>query len=112
MSLKAIWLIIQTFLAGLGGWFAAYLGGMDGLIYALIIFVDADYLTGVLRTATIFFYLFKEGISLLENATRLGLLVPAQIRFALDAITRSDKSKPPLTDQSGNIPRHLKEDTR
>lgn len=30
---------------------------------------------GVLRTATIFFYISNEGISLLENATRLGLPV-------------------------------------
>lgn len=41
---------------------------------------------GVLRTATIFFYISNEGISLLENATRLGLPVPTKIREALDII--------------------------
>ncbi len=37
----------------------------------------------ILRTAVIFFYLSNEGISLLENATRLGLPVPEKLREAL-----------------------------
>ena len=48
MSLNALWHTIQAGLAGLGAWLAAYLGGLDGLVYALIIFVAADYITGVL----------------------------------------------------------------
>ena len=31
-----------------GGWVGWFLGGMDGLIYALIAFVAIDYLTGVM----------------------------------------------------------------
>lgn len=44
----------------------------------------------VLRTATIFFYLANEGISLLENTARLGLLVPSQLRDTLAALTKHD----------------------
>lgn len=39
---------------------------------------------GVLRTAVIFFYLSNEGISLLENATRLGLPVPDKLKNILE----------------------------
>ncbi|MDY2940916.1 MAG: phage holin family protein, partial [Varibaculum sp.] len=117
-----------------GGFLGWFLGGLDGFLYALIAFVAADYLTGVLaaiaekrlsssvgftgiarkiliftlvglanlldvyvlgagavlRTATIFFYLSNEGISLLENTTRLGLPVPAQLRETLAALTKHD----------------------
>ena len=38
---------------------------------------------GVLRTAVIFFYLSNEGISIIENATRLGLPVPEKLRDVL-----------------------------
>lgn len=41
---------------------------------------------GILRTATIFFYLANEGLSIVENATRIGLPVPDKLRDAL-AIT-------------------------
>lgn len=56
---------------------------------------------GVLRTATVFFYLSNEGISLLENAAHLGLPIPSQIREALDAIGRkTDTNKPPLAENT------------
>ncbi|MBH5299840.1 holin [Corynebacterium silvaticum] len=141
MSVKAIWVAIQTGLAGVGAAIAAFLGGLDGLIYALLAFVIADYVTGVLaaiserrvssaigfkgisrkivifaliglahlldvhiigtpgvlRTATILFYLSNEGISLVENATRLGLPIPAQMRGALDVIANREAQRPPLT---------------
>jgi toxin secretion/phage lysis holin len=51
---------------------------------------------GVLRTAVIFFYLSNEGISLIENATRLGLPIPAQMRDALDVIANQARRRPPL----------------
>lgn len=41
---------------------------------------------GVLRTAVIFFYLSNEGISLLENATHLGLPVPHKLKNALEQL--------------------------
>ncbi|MDY6050746.1 MAG: phage holin family protein [Corynebacterium sp.] len=53
---------------------------------------------GVLRAAVIFFYLSNEGISLVENATRLGLPIPAQMRGALDAIANRAETRPSLTE--------------
>lgn len=44
---------------------------------------------GTLRTATIFFYLSNEGISLLENTTVLGLPVPEPLKQALALITKN-----------------------
>jgi len=41
---------------------------------------------GVLRTAVIFFYLSNEGISIIENATRLGLPVPEKLRDVLEQL--------------------------
>ena len=40
----------------------------------------------VLRTAVIFFYISNEGISLLENASHLGLPVPAKIKAVLEQL--------------------------
>ena len=125
--MKELWNVIQIGLAAVGAWLGWFLGGMDGLIYAMLVFVIADYATGVmcaisdrhlssetgfkgickkilifvligvanlidiyiiksgsmLRTATIFFYLSNEGISLLENAAHLGLPVPKKIKKIL-----------------------------
>lgn len=125
--MKELWNVIQIGLAAAGAWLGWFLGGMDGLIYAMLVFVIADYATGVmcaisdkhlsseigfkgickkvlifvligvanlidiyiiksgsmLRTATIFFYLSNEGISLLENAAHLGLPVPQKIKDIL-----------------------------
>lgn len=39
---------MQCFFAAIGGALGAVLGGWDGFLYALIVFVVADYLTGVL----------------------------------------------------------------
>ena len=48
---------------------------------------------GVLRTATIFFYLANEGLSITENAALIGLPIPDKLRGALAAISaRSDKT--------------------
>jgi len=47
-AMKEFWLMIQTVFTGLGGWIGYYLGGCDGLLYALIAFVIVDYLTGVM----------------------------------------------------------------
>ena len=47
-AMKEFWLMIQAVFTGLGGWIGYYLGGCDGLLYALIAFVIVDYLTGVM----------------------------------------------------------------
>ena len=125
--MKEFWNGIQFVFASVGGWLGYYLGGCDGILYALVIFVVMDYITGImcaiadkvlssevgfkgivrkvlifilvgianildvqvintgsiLRTAVIFFYLSNEGISLLENATHLGLPVPEKLKVVL-----------------------------
>jgi len=40
----------------------------------------------VIRTAVIFFYLSNEGISIIENATRLGLPIPDKLRDILEQL--------------------------
>lgn len=128
--MKEFWSVIQFIFAALGGWLGWFLGGCDGLLYALIAFVVVDYITGVmcavvdkklssevgfkgifkkilifllvgianlldvniigngsvLRTAAIFFYLSNEGVSLLENATHLGLPVPEKLKSVLQQL--------------------------
>ena len=39
---------IQLIFAAVGGWLGYFLGGCDGLLYALIAFVAIDYITGVM----------------------------------------------------------------
>jgi toxin secretion/phage lysis holin len=46
--MKEFWSIIQLIFAGVGGWVGYFLGGCDGLIIALVVFVVCDYITGVL----------------------------------------------------------------
>lgn len=120
----------QYAFAALGGAVGAVMGGFDGFLYALIVFVVVDYLTGVMvavlnknlssevgfhgifkkvvifalvamghivdtyviqngsviRTAVIFFYLSNEGISILENASVLGLPVPQKLKDILEQL--------------------------
>ena len=128
--MKEFWNAIQFMFAAIGGWLGYFLGGCDGLLYALIAFVTVDYLTGVmcaindktlssevgfkgicrkvlifllvgianildlnvigtgsvLRTAVIFFYISNEGVSLLENASHLGLPVPQKMKAVLEQL--------------------------
>lgn len=42
---------IQLIFAAVGGWLGWFLGGCDGLLYALIAFVVIDYITGVFCAA-------------------------------------------------------------
>jgi len=48
MFMKEFWNSIQVVFAAVGGWLGYYLGGYDGLLYALIVFMVMDYLTGVM----------------------------------------------------------------
>jgi toxin secretion/phage lysis holin len=143
---KTIWAYTQSGFAGVGALLGWYLGGLDGLLYALIAFVAVDYITGLLRavveknlssrigargiakkvaiflvvgighlidahllggtgaplrTAVIFFYIANEGVSLLENATAIGLPVPEQLKNVLAQLhgkTESGTSPAPTED--------------
>ena len=130
MEMKEFWNVVQFVFTAVGGWLGYFLGGCDGLLYALIAFVAIDYITGVmcaindkalssevgfkgicrkvlifllvgianildlnvigtgsvLRTAVIFFYISNEGVSLLENASHLGLPVPQKIKAVLEQL--------------------------
>lgn len=47
-NMKEFWNLCQLIFTALGGWLGYFLGGCDGLILALVIFVSADYITGVM----------------------------------------------------------------
>ena len=56
--------------------------------------VDQHILGGnddLLRTAVIFFYLSNEGISIVENAARLGLPIPDKLRDILSQLKNKGK---------------------
>ncbi len=135
--MKELWNTFQAVIAALGGWLGYFLGGCDGLLYALIVFVVLDYITGVLcaiadrrlssavgfkgicrkvlifalvgianildvhvigtgcvvRTATIFFYISNEGVSILENAANLGLPVPKKVKEVLRQLHEGAESE-------------------
>ena len=137
-SIDIIWAKIQIAITALGGWLGYFLGGMDGLLIALLVFVILDYVTGVmraiadhelssaigfkgicrkvlifalvgighvldthvvgtgsaLRSAVICFYLSNEGVSLLENASHLGLPVPEKLKAILSQLhNKQDQDK-------------------
>ena len=46
--MKEFWNVIQLVFTAVGGWLGWFLGGCDGLLYALIAFVTIDYITGVM----------------------------------------------------------------
>lgn len=132
--MKDIMHTAQVTFAALGGLLGLLLGGLDGMLYALVGFVTTDYITGVIvaviekklsseigfrgiakkvmifvlvgianavdvylvqsgsmaRTAVIFYYLSNEGISILENAAKVGLPVPDKLRNILAQLGRDD----------------------
>jgi toxin secretion/phage lysis holin len=135
--MKTVWNTVQFSFAAVGGFLGWFLGGCDGLLYALIAFVTVDYVTGVmcavvdrklsssvgfkgifrkvlifvmvgishildtqvigngsvLRTAVIFFYISNEGVSLLENASHLGLPVPEPVKTVLKQLHDRSEGK-------------------
>ena len=47
-SIDLIWAKIQIAFTALGGWLGYFLGGMDGLLIALVVFITIDYITGIM----------------------------------------------------------------
>lgn len=52
----------------------------------------------IFQSATVFYYIANEGLSILENAEAIGVPFPAFIRERLESI-RESKSKPPDPDE-------------
>lgn len=46
--MKEFWNMIQFVITAIGGWLGYFLGDCDGLLIALVVFVAADYVTGVM----------------------------------------------------------------
>ena len=46
--MKEVWTWIQIAFSALGGFVGWFLGGADGFLYALLVFVIIDYITGIL----------------------------------------------------------------
>ena len=46
--MREFWHLIETTFAAVGAWLGYFLGGCDGLLYALLVFVIVDYITGVM----------------------------------------------------------------
>ena len=75
--------------------------GFRGIFRKVLIFVmvgaghilDAQVIGsgGALRTAVIFFYISNEGVSLLENAAHIGLLVPEKLKDVLAQLHDREK---------------------
>ena len=118
-----------------GAYFGWFIGGFDGLIYALAAFVAIDYMTGIMvgiiekklsssvgfrgifkkvlififvgightidfyvlkngsavRTAIIFFYLSNEGLSILENSSKIGLPIPNSLKNIFKDLNKEDE---------------------
>ena len=49
--MKEFWNMIQAVFTMVGGWLGYFLGGCDGLLFALVVFVVMDYITGVMCAA-------------------------------------------------------------
>ena len=47
-DMKEFWNLIQFIFTAIGGWLGYFLGGCDGLLIALVVFVAVDYVTGVM----------------------------------------------------------------
>ena len=46
--MREFWNTIHLIFTAIGGWLGYFLGGCDGLLYALLVFVIIDYITGVM----------------------------------------------------------------
>lgn len=47
-TIELVWTKIQIALTAIGGWLGYFLGGMDGLLIALIVLMVIDYISGIM----------------------------------------------------------------
>lgn len=117
----------KVLFSAIGGLIGSIFGEVDGFLFALMVFIAIDYITGLMaaavekrlasnigfkgifkkiailflvsvghlidteiikqggaiRTMVIFFYLSNEGLSILENAVRIGLPIPEKLQALL-----------------------------
>ena len=45
-SIDLVWTKIQVAITAVGGWLGYFLGGMDGMLIALVVLIALDYVTG------------------------------------------------------------------
>ena len=77
--------------------------GFRGIFKKVLIFVmvgighvfDAQFIGdgSALRTAVIFFYISNEGISILENTSRIGLPIPQQLKDVLAQLSNKGENE-------------------
>ena len=60
--------------------------GMANIIYAHLIKNGS-----AIRTAVIFFYISNEGISIIENAAKIGLPIPQKLKDILEQLNKEEK---------------------
>ena len=92
--MKEFWNFIQMVFMAVGGWLGWFMGGCDGLLYALIAFVVIDYLTGVmcafadhtLSSEVGFRGICRKVLIFLENAGHLGLPIPQKMKDVLEQL--------------------------
>ena len=53
--------------------------------------------SALLRNGVICFYLSNEGISILENAVKIGLPIPEMLKNILQKLNKDSEEKPPLS---------------
>lgn len=126
---------LQIIFTAVGGYIGWFIGGFDGLTYALLAFVVIDYISGVMvavlekklsssigfkgifkkilififvgvghivdfhilkngsavRTAVIFFYISNEGLSIIENSSKIGLPIPSSLRNIFKDLREEDE---------------------
>ena len=47
-SVDLIWTKVQIAITAIGGWVGYFVGGMDGMLIALIVLMSLDYISGIM----------------------------------------------------------------
>ena len=63
------------------------------LLVCLAHFIDTATGQAVICTAVIWFFLGNEGLSIVENAAKMGLPVPSRLKAALEQLTEEKESR-------------------
>ena len=85
-SIDIVWAKIQMAVAAIGGWLGYFLGGMDGLMIALIVFMVLDYITGMAKAWQAGELSSRVGIGGILK--KVGYLVIVAVACVLDWLVR------------------------